>query len=610
METPPFGKPFGEIVSLMRQRRSQDALLLRQMISVRDRVNGDVVVPLLDTKGEPTLPPPSPRLIADAIDHTAMRSAASRPTIMVPTLDMALTRAVKRAETRRRALYARWHSSQLWDVKLYRSYRHLVGYGTCAFVVTPDEEAGHAAVEIRDPLTTYPELRAPDDIREPRNVGFVFGRSVEWIKAHFPEATGFFDNAAGRNWDTLWDVVEWIDEDAIVMGILGPRMPAYGPQDSRPYGYSGYELRRWRNKAGMVPAVVPRRVTLDRIMGQIGALVGLVDLYDRMTTLMVVAAEKGIFPDLVALGKDGRPAQIVNGDWKDGRTGLVNSVVDGEVAYLTNSPGPQTGMLLDRLESAIRESGNVSDMYGGSNPGGLRTGRALDVMGSFSVDPRMEEAQKIMGRALTAVNVGIVEVEKGYFPDKKMVAFTGWPGDESVVEYTPSVDFDSTLNVVAYPFPGVGVSEVSVALMQMAGGDVMSKRTVRIKHPFIDDADQEEALVDIEATKSAVQQGFEQLLMTDPTRLPLAVKVLDQLKKGSDYTTAIVSAHQEAQAEQAKAAQAQAAQGQPGQPAPGPEAQPGLAGGPPAPIAGPSGGLANLQKLVGALNARTNPQAV
>ena len=600
------GRPFNEIVSIMRQRRTQDSLLLNQMIMTRDRVNGDIVIPLFDTSGEPNLTPPSPRLIADAIDHTAMRAAQQRAVIACPSTDLSSKTATKRADTRKKALYGRWHSSQLWDVKLYRSYRHLVGYGTNCFIVLPDEIAGHAAIELRDPLTAYPELRAPDDIRDPLNVGFIFGRSVEWIAQHYPEATNFLKNAAGRNWDTLWDMVEWVDEDEVVVGILGPRMPAYGAQDSRPYGYNGYELRRWENKAGMVPVCCPRRVTLDRIMGQIGALIGLVDLYDRMTALMVVAAEKGIFADIVAIGpNENDPPQLIDGEWHDGRTGKVNRVVGGTVNYLTNTPGPYTGQLLDRLETAIRESGNATNLFGGENPAGLRTGRAIDSLGSFSVDPRVEEAQKIMARALTSVNEAVVATEKGYFGNRKLVAFTGWSSEESTVEYTPDKDFDSVQNVVEYPFPGVDVSQISVALGQLQGMGAISLKTMRTKHPFIDDPDQEESLVDMDGIKKAVLGGLEQALASDPMQVPLGVKVLAKMRQGADFVDAIVAAHEEAQKEQAAAQQA----------APGaPETQPGLGAGPnnpPTPaVPPPAPGLQNLRDLVGAINAHTAPQAV
>ncbi|MDE2106176.1 MAG: hypothetical protein KGL39_53645, partial [Patescibacteria group bacterium] len=366
------GISFDEVISLARQRRSQDSLLIRQMIDARDRYNGDVILPLPDVDGAPDMEPPTARLIAQAIDGSAMRAASPNPVITCPSLKPGRTQYENKAGVRRRALYAHWEDSQI-RIKLYRSYRHLVGYGTCSWVVIPDDGERIARAELRDPLTAYPELRNQDDIREPRNVIFIYGRSIDWIIAHYPNTKGFFYNAANQNWDTLWDIVEYIDQDEIVIGILGPRMPAYSPQDSRPYGYNGFELCRFKNKAGMVPVVCPRRVTLDRIQGQMATMIGSVDLHARLTALELAAAEKHVFPDLVILSEANQLADNASGAWKDGRSGEVNILRNARgVEYLTNATPPFVPQMVSQLEDSIRESGGASGMFGGDNPNSLR----------------------------------------------------------------------------------------------------------------------------------------------------------------------------------------------------------------------------------------------
>lgn len=567
-----LGIGFDEIVSIMRQRRSQDSILITAMIDIRDRYNGAVILPVPDVQGAPDMEPPVPRLIALAIDGTAMRAASPSPTIVCPAMRSDKVKDVKNANTRRRMLYAKWHENQV-KLKLYRSYRHLVGYGTNAFVVMPDEATKSAKLELRDPLTCYPELRAPDDVREPRNVGFIYGRSIDWICAHFEKARGFFFNAAAKNWDTLWDVVEWVDEDEVVIGIMGPRMPAYSPQDARPYGYNGFELARWRNKAGCVPAVVPRRVTLDLIQGQMSTMIGTVDLHARMTALEVLMAEKHVFPDMVIMSAENATAKVVSGAWRDGRTGEVNIVNDARgVQYLNASVSPFVPSVVGGLEESIRESGGASPMTGGSDFNGARTGRAIDEMGAFSVDPRVEEAQRIMSEALTVANGHLIEVEKGYFPQSHHWSFTGLQGDDQMVEYVPSKDLDSHLNVVAYPVPGADISQTSVAVSQLSGAGLISKHTARVKHPWIDDAELEEAQIAEEMFESALAAGAAQQLKGGQMPINDGARILELLRGGDKIEVAIQTAHNEAQKRQAQ----QAPPPGPGQ-ATAPQTQPGLA---------------------------------
>jgi hypothetical protein len=355
---------FSQIVSIMRQRISQDSDLLKYMVAIRDRYNGDVVVPLNDVEGQRPIEPPVPRLIQEAIDHNAMRANAMLPRITCPPAkDSDIAR--KRAKNVRRSLYGAWHENYM-EQKLYRAYRHFTGYGTFSFLVMPDDELEVPTINLRDPLTTYPELIAPDDVRPPKNVGYVFGRSAAWIRDHYPQGyNNIMAFAQGRDWDTLWDLVEWVDDTDVVIGILGPRMPAYAPQEQRPYGYSGFEVARWRNKAGMVPAVTPRRATLDRILGQVSTLIATTDLFARLTALDIAAAEKAIFPDVAVISRGPNPPQLVSGRWQDGRTGNVNLLTESTIEVLQSAPGPLTGPILDRLENAIRDSGGIPSLFGG-----------------------------------------------------------------------------------------------------------------------------------------------------------------------------------------------------------------------------------------------------
>jgi hypothetical protein len=579
----PQSRSLDEIVSIMRMRRSQDSLLIQQMIEVRDRYNGDTVVPLPDVAGYEAMNRPGPNFVQEAVDGVARRANSMLPRIACPPLDPS-DAETHRAERRQGALYARWYSSEL-DLKLFRAYRHLAGYGTCAMMVMPDDVRGHATIENRDPITAYPELRAPDDIRPPKNCGFLFARSVDWIRSHYPEAEQFVVNAAGRNWDTLWDMVEWVDENEIVIGIMGPRMPAYSYQDSRPYGYTAYELRRWKNKAGICPVVIPRRVTIDRIIGQLSAIIGYTDLYARLLSLALVADEKATFPDLVIISKNGMPPQLVNGRWKDGRSGEVNLVTDAAIEVIGKTPGTSTLPMLEMTEQSIRTTSGASALFGGAPGPAGRSGAAMTSLGGYSIDPLVQESQMIMQRALAYLNEGIMAVEEGYYPDSKFTVVLGLRGSMKTVTYNPKNDFRNKANIVSYPFPGADINQLSVAIAQKISTQELSKRSGRNMDPFIDDPDQEEEWVNAEALESALRDGFATQIAQGQMPVPVAARAMVLVYQGKTLPEAILQATAEA-ASQGPAPGATGADagpptagGQPGaQGTPGP-AGPGGAGG-------------------------------
>lgn len=585
---------WGEIVNSMWQRRQRDAYLLRQMIEARDRYNADVVIPMPDVSGEPTMASISPQIVADGIDHNAMRAASVIPSISCPALSGNI-RAKETAGKRRRALYASWHWNGM-ELILYRYFRHYIGYGTSSLVVVPDFEEERARLELRDPLTAYPELRSPEDFREPINIGFIYGRSEDWLFSRYPQVRSSL-KAVGTN--MLWDIVEWIDEDDIVMGVLGPRN-ILATHDDRVYGSTSgpttnsMELRRWPNRAGMVPVACPRRATLDRIMGQLTHIFPMVDFLDRMTALEAIVSERQAFPDMVILGKRSAIPTLSGGRWKDGREGDPNIVLDADGIQLLNPAVSQSAIrTIDRLEQAARGSGGVLTQFGGESGGAYRTGRALDTLAGFSVDPRVMEAQKFAARALETINRGICEVEKGYWPTKKYTVFSGWASDQELVEYVPEKVFDTCENAVTYALPGTDVSQATVAITQLVGAGLMSHRTGRVSHPMISDDLLEEKQIIEERIEDTMLVAY--LQQASQGTLPLLdlAGIAKVYKKTGSMIEAITQADAEARARQAQQQPPPEAQ-QPGlaQPGMGAEAAPG------APALAPAD---RMSQLLGAL---------
>jgi hypothetical protein len=539
-------KGFGEIVSIMQQRRNMDQMLFRAIIENRDRYNGDVIVPMPDVSSLPAAQRPGPNFFQEAIDGHARSANVTLPKISCPVDNPGSPASIEKSGRRQGALYSAWYDTQL-DLKLDRTYRHLAAYGTMAMIVSPDDKRQRATIEIRDPLTAYPELRAPDDIRTPSDCGFLYARSPQWIAANYPQAPDYLKKSDARGWDTLWDMVEWIDEDDIVIGVMGPRVPAYGYSDARPYGQSATELGRWKNKAGMTTVVVPRRATLDRIMGQMTSMINYSDLFARMLSLQLVATEKATFPDMVVMSRTGTMPQLIGGKWQDGRSGNVNVVLDGVVEAVGKEPGPGTMPMLQLVDAHIRGTGGASPLYGG-NAGGARSGAQVDAIGDYSVNPMVAESQRVMQRSLVEINKQWMSVMKGYYGEKTFTCILGLPGSAKTVTFTPDKDFTSLENVVAYSSPGTDPNKLAVALTQLAATNIISRRTARVGHPLVQDEEEEEQFVSIEKMTDATIAGFTNEIAQGQQTSAVGARATELVAKGTPAYLAIGQAIAEAAA--------------------------------------------------------------
>jgi hypothetical protein len=595
-----------QIVTIVRNRQSNNHVILDRMIEVKDRYNGDWVMPAPD---EAALPTTTPQLIADAIDFVAMQGASVMPFINCPTLDLSKETGVRSREygaIRRKALGATHHKSRT-KLQMRRAMRHLAGYATASFIVVPNMVTEMPQFELRDPLTSYPEPKAPEDLSPPKNAAFVYGKSSDWLLANYPECRKVVPDTHLAGTEELWDMVEWVDEHCTVIGLLGPREGA-----NRPLGSAGeaaamsMEMRRWPNKTGICPVYIPNRVTLDRIVSQIANLTGSVDLMNRMNNLGLAAAEKAIFKDRYIIGDSTRPPVLVTGEWQDGRTGKVNIIQDAKaIGELASTPDQSTQQMIDRIERSFRVSSGLVPQAGGESYGALRTGRGMDSLMGASIDPRVQEIQEIVEVGLEHVNTVMLETYKAYWPEKKYTLFSGWQGDKGMVEFTPEVHIETTDNVVAYTIPGSDIQGTTIQLGQLVGMKAISLHTLRSRHPYIDDPDAEADRVDEETLEDAALQGLAQQVVQGAIPVTYLAKVEKHRRKGKDIIEAILKADEEMKEEQAKLA-----------PPPGedqfasPGQMPGLAGPGPMPPAMPPEGMEGMGAMPPAPEGEMPPNSM
>lgn len=595
----------------MRQRREADSNLFRFMLMVRDRYNAPSSFALPDVSGEPTITAPVPMLLADAIDSHATRASSQVPTIVCPALDRTKAtgiRSLEYADVRRNCLQASWYHNGIIDLKLPRAFRQLCGYGTWNMVVVPDFDDECARVELRDPLTSYPELRSPDDTRAPLDCGYVHGKSTTWLQRHYGNEMSDWISGVKASSDDLWDVVEWIDPEWCLIGVLGPRKVTgtgnvlyAGNHEPNMAGFdNGKLLRAWPNKAGMTPVGTPRRATLDQIFGQVARMVPIADLYGRLSALNFIAAEKEVFPSIALIGNQiGRVPTLEGGRWADGRTDEINTVLDGDVKVVGAQPGVMTRAALSDTERAIRQSAGQPGALSGTLDGSLRSGQTINSLAALSMDPQLLESHRLSQRPLAVINEAILATEEGWWPKKKYTVFPGGSND-GLVEYVPEQHFEKTyINSVTYPWPGMDVSQINVALLQLSSSQMESKRAIRHKHPLIDDPERARREILLEQAEDAIVSAFNQHIFDGQTPIKDSVAYYRKLQNGGEIVDAIEEADRVASERQAAIAPAPG-EGQAVSPEAAPGLQPALDAGQPLPptIPGPNESQVNLEQLL------------
>lgn len=540
-------RTFDEIVQIVLDMQRLQGPTILAMKDVLDRYDGDWVLPIPSVDDEPSIPPLTPMLIGEAVDQMAMRAASVRPTVTCAAIDPSKDtgrRSRAYATKRRRILAATYHASK-WNLGRRRFYRQLSAYYTGSLVVIPNFDLELPMIEVRDPLGTYVEPQANEQLRVPEYVCFLTRHSGEYLRNRFPKVR--MENGgpiSAVDTAELWDVMEWYDTEQTLWGLVGPVRNQGVHINQRFYATPWMQLSpSYPNKAGIVPAVVPHNVSLGKIASRIGSLLGNVDLQAKLTALDILAQEKAIFPDTFAIGRQNGMPQVVGGVWKDGREGEINMLMDVEqIGQLRSTPDLRTTQLIDRLERNFRTSTGLVPQFGGETYGALRTGRGIDALAGMAVDPRVQELHEIDEAYMPHLNEAIFNTYLGYWPEKKYTLFSGWPGDLGEVIFTPTEHIETTNNTVSYAIAGADVIQQTQILGSLLGTGSISRKTFRQKHPWIDDADSESSLVEEEQIEDALKQSILQKLASGQIPVVLAVKIRNYISKGMDIFAAVEQA--------------------------------------------------------------------
>jgi hypothetical protein len=153
--------------------------------------------------------------------------------------------------------------------------------------------------------------------------------------------------------------------------------------------------------------------------------------------------------------------------------------------------------------------------------------------------------------------------------------YSGWPGDKGIVQFTPQEHIEILDNTVSYNLPGADVAQQTQILGSLRGAKAISGRTFRAMHPYIDDPEAEERLVQDEDFDEALRTSVLQKLISGDLPLIVSTMIKKHLNDGKDIFDAVALADDEMRKRQASEAPAPPE----GMVAP-PEAMPGMSGPP------------------------------
>ena len=588
-----------EIVTLKVERQTLQDPALDVMRQIRDANNGDMVIPVPEMERNERSSVAN--IINTGIEKTGMKIAAVTPNLWFPALEPGKRSSEKKAATRRRAALA-WQERNRLGLKNRRRGRHLAGYGATAVILRPDWDLQCARWEVRDPLTAYPAPSADPDDLTPTDVIFGYQRSLAWLTKNYPDETARLSRGkAGPN--DRFDILEYTDADETVLIVVGKADDTPTWQGRVTTGSQIVELRRTPNRTGMCLAVMPRRITLDRVMGQFDQLLGMQMMQGKLNALEYIAIKKSVFPDMFLVSRPNEEARFVAGPF-EGSSGMYNIVAGGQPEPITWQPGVQTNTMIDRLERNQRVTGAVAPEMGGESATNVRTGKRGDAILAEVVDPVAQEAQEILAASMQEELRRAIAIDKAYWGSTKKSFYLTDKGKAATVDYVPNEIFETDYCSVTFPMAGTDTNGLIVGAGQRIGLGTLSKRGFMELDPLISDPEREMDRVVTEALDAALLSSVQSQAQSGALPLPDVARIRELV--GTDQMS-LVDAIQKAQSE---------AQNRQATPTPNPaETQPGLAQpgmGAEAPpdaslVNPPSQNLDNLSNLLGSLQRSGRP---
>lgn len=583
-----------QIFALYRSRRRQRGPAMARMEEIRDAYNGEIAIPMTELSSYEKAAVPN--LVAQGIDQTATRIASTTPNILYPPTRPGIKKEEENARKRRAANLGWWEQNNM-ELKLRRRARWLQGYACAPVCVRPSALKQIPCWYVRDPLSTYPAPDADPDTVTPEDCIFSFRKTLSWVDHHYPNAILDLKRKRGTPPDTPIIIIEYMDANQITLIALSVALdpdrptpdaayPTYGTafDDSWMNNQDMLVLENAINLAGICPAVIPGRITLDRESGQYDGIIGMYQAQAMLFALNFRAVAQDVWPNEWLISRPGENAEIIT--MADGRSGKIGKISGGDIKPTHLNPGYKADQLVSYLERNQRVTAGIPAEFGGESTGNVRTGRRGDSILSAVVDFPIQEAQTLLAKSLEAENRVAVAIDKAYYGNDPKSFYVNWRGARGNVDYTPNKIFTTDQNRVFFPAAGVDANNLTITLGQLVGTELMSIRTAMEMHPFIDDAEEEQERVIAQGLMKALETAIQQQAAAGSIPPMDIARITDLvLSNKMGLPEAVTTVQAESQARQASTAPAGSPPTQPGLGVPGDGSQVGAAIPPPTPSA-------------------------
>jgi hypothetical protein len=520
---------YADLQDRKKDRQRYEAIhgIVRRIMEGDASVFREVTVP-----SEHDLPAEHHMLVANIMlnaQEQLSRRVAVAPTITdLPTHPDAEI-AHKRAATNTKAKRA-WMAENTGGLVGYQISRYLLSYAEAPIVIRPNTKRMIPRFEERDPLTAYP---SDDTDWRPTvdDIVFSFTKPVSTLMARYP-AIGFPDDVK----TTKWECVEHFCPSCYLLFATSTT-----PMGARRFVTLAHEP----NSTSATMAVVPRLICSGGRAGAFNQMVGLMSAQARLTTLSLVAAERGVFPETVWSGE-------IIGTINEGPDGNTLMGPDGRVQRMTYNSSYQFPQEIDRLERSLRLAGDYPAQLSGETPSALATGRGNQLLLAATVDEGIKERQQILGEGWREAIERGVTLSKTYWGEQRIPITTTDNGLSRTITYTPSKMTEGTTRVEYGLLSSADVNSATVVLGQMASLG-MSRRDVFGLHPYVEDAQTAEENTIKQRLDDALLAGVSEKIATgqlDPLAVARMKKAITDGKSVEDaYEEAIASIKQAQEAQ-------------------------------------------------------------
>lgn len=551
--------------------RTQRMQLISEMIEVQTAYNNENEVPLPELhRNERSA---IPNTTALGIDQLGSRIASTVPNPSFPPKKRGVTKWEEAAEDKRLAVLGMWEQNNVPRM-LRRRARHILAYACTPVLLRPSKILNGPKWFVKSPLSCYPAIGEDPESITPTSCIFSFTRSAKWVQDNHPEAWMLLRREERTAPQTMFTLLEYVDAEEYHLILLSKLADNQSVVSESAYMMSPVgldhrvSLSRIPNKAGICPAVVPGRVTLDRERSSFYDALGMHQAMAELFAYAMIATRQDVFKEQWLEARTNEDPKII--EVADSVEGIMGKVSGGTIQTVQQNPGVFTNPMIDRLYQYAKTTAGIPSDTTGESGSNIRTGRRGEQITGAQIDFAIQENQALLAESLQAENKVAIAIDKANFGPK--VISVGWRGSEGELSYDPEKLWDSDAHTIRYAMLGSDQNQLIVGIGQRRGLELISQRTAMSLDPYVDDPESEMDLIDAEKIKAAL---FAAAVQPGAMQIPDLARWAELvIQDKTDTVTALLQVQKEAQT-------LQASSGPPGTPegplpAGSPEAQPGI----------------------------------